>query len=754
MSDDRKRIKDQPLDTALSPGDLIIVDSEESGVGTRKFDLGQKLVDIDDDFTDVRADFNNLSLGINPEDDLIYIYFNGIPIGDGIEGGGGTGTRYNVSWSLSNATSTSHIASIAEGKPLNATLTANDSLVLTTVQITMGGLDITESVYTPSTGRISITSVTGNVVIIAKATDGIVVFSADFSGEHPLASQFYTWEGRDYSGRIYDALSNIECVDGIVDLTSIYDSTRSRWIEQMLSTGGLFESDNFILTFKAKFDGTAGSWNNIITYGSGTHWTNSTYSDGIKWPAGGEIDAFEQAGGYSENPNTFHPVFHYGAGTNSSFPNHHSAQHMTSNALPLPIDEWAEFRFVLNNGVVTLSVNGTQVAQNDGSDLTVNNEYLWDYHPFLKPQAFYIACGNAGGSSDVSDEFHFYVKDFDIVTESKQNTPCTALSIYPQMWGSNAIGLVFPTNAEIYFDRTYTPANTSNKACVWESSNPSVATVCQGYVKTLSEGSCTITARCGNATATYTLTVSNSLTNVPCAGVVADTDALQIVGTSSTDLSSFIYKYPKFTTDSVQLVSSDETIVTVSGTTITGTGKEGTANITVKCGNSNTVTIPVTVSSGIILDTDLPAYSSSTKTVMSDYPAYDSTQTYSFQYTFGENNVSRGSTTPNIYVGPSQSNSGMQNGAIQFYGGSQTWVILRGGSTVSFTPSVDDVLTIVINMATNKMNAYLNDTQLITNGTAGYMNATTQVISKENNDGATVAPTHIKIAIGDLHPTA
>ena len=96
----------------------------------------------------------------------------------------------------------------------------------------------------------------------------------------------------------------------------------------------------------------------------------------------------------------------------------------------------------------------------------------------------------------------------------------------------------------------------------------------------------------------------------------------------------------------------------------------------------------------------------------------------------------------------------MQNGAIQFYGGSQTWVILRGGSTVSFTPSVDDVLTIVINMATNKMNAYLNDTQLITNGTAGYMNATTQVISKENNDGATVAPTHIKIAIGDLHPTA
>lgn len=50
-----KRIIDQPTDTALSPGDLIIVDSEESGVGTRKFDLGTELTDIKQDLAELEG---------------------------------------------------------------------------------------------------------------------------------------------------------------------------------------------------------------------------------------------------------------------------------------------------------------------------------------------------------------------------------------------------------------------------------------------------------------------------------------------------------------------------------------------------------------------------------------------------------------------------------------------------------------------------------------------------------------------------
>ena len=224
----------------------------------------------------------------------------------------------------------------------------------------------------------------------------------------------------------------------------------------------------------------------------------------------------------------------------------------------------------------------------------------------------------------------------------------------------------------------------------------------------------------------------------------------QIVKNNTKDISSFIYKYPSWTTDSVQVSSSNTSVATVNGTIITGVGF-GTATITVRCGSATT-TIPITVSSGIILDTDLPNYSSSNKTVMADFPEYDYTQTYSFQYTFASHTPSRGSTTPNVYIGPSKSNSAERNGAIVFYG-SSGWRIYRGGSTESFTPSAGDILTIVVNMATGKMNAYLGNTQILTNvsSTNGYYTDSVKVISKEDNDNMTVAPTHIKIAIGDLH---
>ena len=49
-------------------------------------------------------------------------------------------------------------------------------------------------------------------------SDGVVVFSADFSSSSPSATQFYSWEGRVYGNSVYDALSNIKCTDGVAKL--------------------------------------------------------------------------------------------------------------------------------------------------------------------------------------------------------------------------------------------------------------------------------------------------------------------------------------------------------------------------------------------------------------------------------------------------------------------------------------------------------------------------------------------------------
>lgn len=421
-------------------------------------------------------------------------------------------------------------------------------------------------------------------------SEGVAVFVADFSGSSPSAAQFYSWEGRDYDNGIYDALSNIQCDNGVAKLTSIYSTDKSRWIKQIMTTGGLFESDNFVCKFRAKFCGLAGSWNNVITYGTGTHWTNGVYSDGVKWPAGGEIDVFEQAGGYAEVPNTMNtPTVHYGSGTNSGYPNTH--EYRRTGTVEFTTDEWHDFKFSLSNGYVKVWIDGVLVGENDFSDCSVSNNYLCDYKPFMKPQAFYIdgSCASGNSAIDTANVYEFEVSDFAIYQDA--NVECTGLKIYPQMW-TEGTELVFPVGAELYLDREYTPANTSNKACRWESSNPAVATVVQGFVKVLSTGTTTITATCGNATAQYVLTAAE-VAAVPCVKVTTDGDD-GIVVSDSGSASVTAYYHPGYTTDGIIWSTSDPNVATVDNGVVSGVAA-GKAYITVSCGAASTV-VPVSVS--------------------------------------------------------------------------------------------------------------------------------------------------------------
>ena len=59
------RIKDQTTVTTLQAGDYVIVDTEASGVGTRKFDLGTRLNAINDSLLQVYV--QDTSLIINSD---------------------------------------------------------------------------------------------------------------------------------------------------------------------------------------------------------------------------------------------------------------------------------------------------------------------------------------------------------------------------------------------------------------------------------------------------------------------------------------------------------------------------------------------------------------------------------------------------------------------------------------------------------------------------------------------------------------
>lgn len=76
-------------------------------------------------------------------------------------------TYYSVGYNMTNASCSSTAGSVSMGSSYTAEVTADEGYVLESVTVTMGGTDITESVY--ADGVISIPSVTGAVVITAAA---------------------------------------------------------------------------------------------------------------------------------------------------------------------------------------------------------------------------------------------------------------------------------------------------------------------------------------------------------------------------------------------------------------------------------------------------------------------------------------------------------------------------------------------------------------------------------------------------------
>lgn len=85
---------------------------------------------------------------------------------------------YKVTNSLSNVTSSNAVTTVQEGKSYSAILTPATGYTLGSVQVTMGGTDITSSAYTASSKSIQIGAVTGNIVITATATKQTVAVSS------------------------------------------------------------------------------------------------------------------------------------------------------------------------------------------------------------------------------------------------------------------------------------------------------------------------------------------------------------------------------------------------------------------------------------------------------------------------------------------------------------------------------------------------------------------------------------------------
>ena len=142
---------------------------------------------------------------------------------------------------------------------------------------------------------------------------------------------------------------------------------------------------------------------------------------------------------------------------------------------------------------------------------------------------------------------------------------------------------------------TVSPADATDKSITWSSSNTSVATVSDGKVTAIKDGTATITASAGGKTATCEVTVTKN--EVAVTGITLSQNSLTLKEGASAKLIATVL--PADATDkTVTWSTSDASIATVEEGEVTGV-KEGSATITAKAAEF-TATCTVTVSKDVI----------------------------------------------------------------------------------------------------------------------------------------------------------
>ena len=148
---------------------------------------------------------------------------------------------------------------------------------------------------------------------------------------------------------------------------------------------------------------------------------------------------------------------------------------------------------------------------------------------------------------------------------------------------------------------TVEPDDADNKTVYWSSSNTAVATVSDGKVTAIKEGTATITAMAGDKSATCAVTVSKKV--IAVTSITLNKSSLALIKGQSETLTALVN--PTNATDrTVTWTSSNSAIATVDQNGTVMAVKSGNATITAKAGEKSatcavTVTTPV---EGIALD--------------------------------------------------------------------------------------------------------------------------------------------------------
>ena len=148
---------------------------------------------------------------------------------------------------------------------------------------------------------------------------------------------------------------------------------------------------------------------------------------------------------------------------------------------------------------------------------------------------------------------------------------------------------------------TVTPDDATDKTVTWSSSDSAVATVDNGKVTAVKEGTATITAKAGDKSATCTVTVNKNV--IAVTSVTLNKTELTLTEGDSETLTATV-KPDDATDKTVTWTSSNASIATVDANGKVTAVKEGSATITAKAGDKSS-TCMVTVNKKVVAVTSV-----------------------------------------------------------------------------------------------------------------------------------------------------